>query len=364
MATVGGMPALFLTIGVAAFAVLFLFRRRQGDSGEGVAGFPVCAHCCRRRRGTTALLVPCERSLPVRSRTHRRPGPVHGDARRSAYSRQRCGATKGPHPLPLIGDVLLCLPVLLRDLDSDMRHVASLAAVVGLAMGSAACASTDTDTTADTAGSDPVATSVQQLEADVTAETDVGPPTDAELLDAGDMPTADSWRVGELPAGFWNENFDAISVHICNPTGWSLWKIVSPTDAEHRAGRVLNGPGRIYEAVLTGHSSELKQKFDEITQRLADCLNGSHDPDLAASGWELVAAELPSLEVGDANFLMRQQLYQRSEAEARPFCDHRLAVVLDGSRLVVVEHMVGVDEPMDQNDFALIVENAAQRINA
>ena len=243
-----------------------------------------------------------------------------------------------------------------------MRGVASstrLAVVLLIAIGSSSCASGDSDTASETTGSGLSATSTDSAVTDAPA-ADVGPPVDAELLTIGDMPEAYSWSVAEVPTGFWDDGFDAFSVHICDPIGMSVFSMAPPTDADHRAGRILEGHGVVHEAVLSGERTQLEDAFAAVTQRLAECLNSPVDPNLDELEYELVATELPLLGVGEAAFVMRQQLTYQS----RPFCEHRLAIVLTGSRLVLVEHSTGgAADSLSDAEFVQLTEKAGRRVN-
>ena len=179
------------------------------------------------------------------------------------------------------------------------------------------------------------------------------------------MPEAGSRSSDVLSSEFWDaDSIDPFSVHVCDPGGMSVWALLPPADAEHRVGRTLRGQaGSVSEAVFSGDSSELQDDFDAVTQALTDCLEGPGDPNLAEVGYELVAEELPTVGVGDADYLIHQRLYYLNST--RPFCDHRLAIVLDGTRLVLVEYnAMGGNESVSDDDFAMIVQNAAQRITS
>ena len=119
-----------------------------------------------------------------------------------------------------------------------MRGVASstrLVVVVLISIGFAGCATGDSDTASETTGSGSIAISTYATVTEAPA-ADVGPPVDAELLMIDDMPEAYSWSVAEMPTDFWGDRFDAFSVHICDPFGMSVFSMVPPTDADHRAG--------------------------------------------------------------------------------------------------------------------------------
>ena len=252
-----------------------------------------------------------------------------------------------------------------------MRYVAwcaRLSAVVVLAVGAAACG--DANTASETQDSTPIVATTKSLGSNAEPAT-VGSPLYTELLTAEDMPAAGSWNVMELPAEFWDPMSDSFSVHICDPFGMSLWTIAPPADAEHRVGRMLVSPGQgsVKEAVFSGDNGELNEVFQAVTQGLTDCLEGPGDPNMAEVGYDLDVEELPAAGVGEAEFLIRQRLYYQQSDPTMPFCDHRLAVVLDGTRLVMVEHNRGgvaavASNPLvvSNDDFAQMVQNAAQRI--
>lgn len=235
-----------------------------------------------------------------------------------------------------------------------------LSAIVVLSVGSAACASSGSDTASETGDPAPTTVTTESLGSIVEPEL-VGAPLRNELLTVGDLPAAGSWRVDELRADFWGG--DKFSVHICDPIGSSVWAFIPPTDEERRVGRVLTGQGQVNEAVVSGDSSELKEVFQAITQQLTECLEGPADPNLALTNWEVVAARMPALGVGDAEFLIDQRLYDQQYDPPNVFCHHRLAVVLDDTRLILVEHStVGGAETVSDGAFALMVERAAERI--
>ncbi len=259
-----------------------------------------------------------------------------------------------------------------------MRALCSAPMVVALMIGTVACSPSDADTTNIVDGTAPAATNfTPSTDADGTepdavsttpAATNFTPSTDADgtepdavsarpLTEAELMGPTSTWPVLVGSPGWDDDGNDPYSIHICGETG-SLKAFPEMSDLDHVDDVFDGAPGVVAEAVFAGTPDELATAYESTTQKLSDCLANPQVADLAEVGYLATGTPLPPLELGQADFGMRQQI--------EGLCEHRLALVLTPTRLVVVELFTGFrngDQSTD-GDFRAIVENAVRQATA
>jgi hypothetical protein len=137
------------------------------------------------------------------------------------------------------------------------------------------------------------------------------------------------------------------------------------------ATALLSGTVNVFEVVYTDAADTVDDAFDMVTQNLTECLN---DPDswsdafspqaVEQDGWYMVADRLPMPSLGDERFAL-QYTALTDDGGRLDRLDHRMAVIRQGGRLIVVELSESwTNEILTDDDFRDIVRRALERVRS
>lgn len=245
------------------------------------------------------------------------------------------------------------------------RSVVLAPIVVALTIGAAACSSHDADT------GNVVEVSVSIADGTESAGWYSKPPTDAELLTARDLAeltpsgvsSASPWTEGDRRLDWDSDMAEPYSIHICGLESPTLKWFPEFAELDHVDRAHGAGTGSVAEAVFAGTSDELAEVYESVVGKLSDCLANPQEMvepggPLTDDGFDVKASRLSQFGLRSADFGLHQQIVD--------LCDHRLALVLSNTRLVVVEFWTGYHQAdrFDDSDFETLVERAVRQANA
>lgn len=248
-----------------------------------------------------------------------------------------------------------------------MRSVMILTAVAGLALAScgdegasSGDASRVTATTSTVAVST-TASASPTTQPQMTALTPIAPVSESELLESIYPGSARTRTVTPIADVSGLNGYEALAslrnqlnIHSCHDL--YLVDVLGEIDDEG----LFATWKRSSEVVLAGTPDALHTAFVVMAAWLENCGERPYSFNMEVDEWEVYQEPIQTLSIGDESFMIDYGMTLRG----LPFCDHKLVVVRDHDRLVIIDAYGTIDVPvLTDREAVANAEEAVARLH-